>query len=157
MPRTTERVEVVHSRMGKGYREITITHYESSELAAALEKATTFSEVIIFFHDNVEVEWEEDDDLMRLFQKAFGLITTTQEAIELFRESGNYSFYLQEQNPAEEDVEDMLRDKMLKLAATVDDLDAIYFLLAEEESEIARRSFIRKLFDKADELDYPAA
>jgi hypothetical protein len=82
----------------------------------------------------------------RLVKKILTLATTSEQVIDLWNVVG----YMGPQawdNP--------ILEKMIELIRTKKDLNAVYYVFGIEEMELKRRNFIRKLFDKADQLKYP--
>lgn len=97
-----------------------------------------------------DVNWDSEDtdeECTRLFTKAAELIRTTQDAIDVFNND----------NRGSSDSDILFCKKMVELAKTHKDIDAIFHIMATvyEQSEIKKRNFIRSLFEKADELSYP--
>jgi hypothetical protein len=84
----------------------------------------------------------------KALQKALTLAITSQEMIDCFNELGCGESFEQE---------NAVRERMIELAKTHRDLDLIYYEFTVWDDELKRRTLIRKLFDKADELGYPLA
>ena len=82
----------------------------------------------------------------RLVKKILTLATTSEQVIALWNVVG-YTGPQKWDNP--------ILEKMIELIRTKKDLNAVYYVFGIEEMELKRRNFIRKLFDKADQLKYP--
>lgn len=148
MPTVSKHGEEAHSprTIGSNMRVVHQAFLTTEEFEKLLSEETDFDVLVKFFTD--DFTWEDEnlyDEESRLFEKTFGLITSTDQAAELW----------DCQNSCDTDRDERLLAKMLELATNHQDLDVIYLRLSREENEIRRRNFIRKLFDKADDLGYP--
>lgn len=118
---------------------------EDDEFRAKIEEVNNFSELLLVLDNQTSGEHE---DFVRLGEKALTLVTTTEEAIELWNAGGKIA-------GTEDDFSKRTLEKMVELIRTTEELQAVYYVLSSEENEIKRRQLVRKMFDKADELGYP--
>lgn len=120
-------------------------HISSEEFETRLNSANELSSLIDLVRETSRLKVDEDCDQNRLFEKSFSLISNTQDAASLWRAT----------MPGKKDRDQRLLERMLRFATTHADLDDAYACMVEEGEEIQYRSFIRRIFDLADSLDYP--
>lgn len=82
----------------------------------------------------------------KLVKKVLTLATTSEQLIALWDALAVFGSQSWDNN---------ILERMIELIRTREDLDAVYYVFGIEEMELQRRNFIRKIFDKADQLKYP--
>ncbi len=126
--------------------------FSNEDFSQMLSSATAVAQLIPLLKKPRDTwnQWEVEDEEEaegRLFETAFSLITSTSETSALWEVN----------NTSSPEGDHRLWEKMLELAREHSDLDIIFDNIAEnyQREEIQLRNFIRRIFDKADELKYP--